>query len=379
VGQGASDEIGAMLQVNRARNWAEFRAALESFAVPGQNMLYADVEGNIGKAIAARLPRRPAQTQPELIRPTAQSVAWQSFAAGGELPAEYNPQCGYVASANDRPPGSRIAIGFLFSPPDRRDRLAQLLNRRGLKLSDFIALQSDVLSTPALAFRDQLLRFLREVRRSAKLGAPAEGLIRELSAWDGRYGADSRGALAFELLVFRLAERLAGRKLTGLYGASWNPIGLVRSDFESQPPVRAQFLLRTALRPAARDFADRDSWGAIHRLRPQHLLGVVPAARRLLRVPDWPAAGSRETVFKAAHGLTNKRHYVRLAANARHISHLSDLDRNYFVLLGGQDGWIGSTTSTDQVPFWRSRRYIQLPMRPETVAEKFPFHTELRP
>jgi penicillin amidase len=295
------------------------------------------------------------------------------------LPAEYNPECGYVASANDRPPESQIAIGFLFSPPDRRDRLAQLLNRRGLTLNDFVALQSDVLSTSALAFRDQLLHSLSDARRSAKLGTRAEGLIRELSAWDGRYEADSRGALAFELLVFRLAERLAGRKQTGLYGASWNPIGLVRSDFGSQPPARAQFLLRAALRAAARDLAARGSWGAIHRLRLRHVLGVVPAVRRLLRVPDWPAAGSRETVFKAAHGLTNRRHYVRLAANARHISDLSDLDRNYFVLLGGQDGWIGSTTSTDQVPLWRSGQYIQLPMRPETVAEKYPLLTELRP
>ena len=45
TGHGASDEIGAMLAVSRARTFDEFRAAFDRFAVPGQNMLYADASG----------------------------------------------------------------------------------------------------------------------------------------------------------------------------------------------------------------------------------------------------------------------------------------------------------------------------------------------
>jgi penicillin amidase len=64
---------------------------------------------------------------------------------------------------------------------------------------------------------------------------------------------------------------------------------------------------------------------------------------------------------------------------ARHISDLSDPDRNHFVLLGGQDGWLGSTTFLDQVPLWQHGQYVTLPLRAETARATFPHHTELMP
>ena len=51
MGHRASDEVTAMLEVARARTFAEFRAAFRGFALPAQNMLYADSEGNIGQVM----------------------------------------------------------------------------------------------------------------------------------------------------------------------------------------------------------------------------------------------------------------------------------------------------------------------------------------
>lgn len=56
---------------------------------------------------------------------------------------------------------------------------------------------------------------------------------------------------------------------------------------------------------------------------------------------------------------------------------LNDLDENYFVLLGGQDGWIGSENFLDQVPLWKSGEYMQLPLSTEGVRERFPWTTEV--
>ena len=64
-----SDEIGAMLKVNRARSFAEFREALSGFAVPGQNMLYADNDGNIGQVMAVRLPGLGDAAPADLVLP----------------------------------------------------------------------------------------------------------------------------------------------------------------------------------------------------------------------------------------------------------------------------------------------------------------------
>ena len=58
TGHQVSDEIGAMLAASRARTFADFRSAFDSFAVPGQNMIYADAAGNIGQVMAVRLPAR---------------------------------------------------------------------------------------------------------------------------------------------------------------------------------------------------------------------------------------------------------------------------------------------------------------------------------
>ena len=83
--------------------------------------------------------------------------------------------------------------------------------------------------------------------------------------------------------------------------------------------------------------------------------------------------------MKMAHGLVNGRHTATFGSMARHISDLSDLDANWFTLLGGNDGWLGSANFCDQLPLWRERRFIRMPLRPETVAAEFPIFTTLTP
>ncbi|PPR23248.1 MAG: hypothetical protein CFH38_01039 [Alphaproteobacteria bacterium MarineAlpha10_Bin1] len=58
---------------------------------------------------------------------------------------------------------------------------------------------------------------------------------------------------------------------------------------------------------------------------------------------------------------------------------MSDPDENYFVLLGGQDGWLNSSTFLDQVKLWRTGEYIKIPLRPESVRKAFTRHMKLKP
>jgi penicillin amidase len=84
-------------------------------------------------------------------------------------------------------------------------------------------------------------------------------------------------------------------------------------------------------------------------------------------------------VHKTAHPVTGRPHAVTYGAVARHISDLSDPDANHFALLGGQDGWLLSENSLDLWAKWRRREYVRIPMRPEAVAQAFPFVLELKP
>jgi penicillin amidase len=82
--------------------------------------------------------------------------------------------------------------------------------------------------------------------------------------------------------------------------------------------------------------------------------------------------------MKMAHGLVRHRHAATFGQMARHISEMSDLDANWFVMLGGNDGWLGSANFADQVDLWREGRYLRMPLKRETVIAEFPYTTRLK-
>ena len=81
--------------------------------------------------------------------------------------------------------------------------------------------------------------------------------------------------------------------------------------------------------------------------------------------------------MKTSHDRTVGSHTVRYGANARHVSDMSDSDANYFVLLGGQDGWLNSSTLLDQWPLWQEGRYLRVPLTREAVQAAFPYRITL--
>ena len=83
--------------------------------------------------------------------------------------------------------------------------------------------------------------------------------------------------------------------------------------------------------------------------------------------------------MKTAHSSTHQRHFTRYGQQARFLSDLADPDANFFVLLGGQDGWLGSSTALDQLRLWQEGAYIQVPLRLEAVRARFPRRLELTP
>jgi penicillin G amidase len=121
------------------------------------------------------------------------------------------------------------------------------------------------------------------------------------------------------------------------------------------------------------------TWGEIHRLRLNHPMAYVPIFGERFRFADLPGPGSSETLLKTAHIPTTRVHEAEYGSQARHISDLSDPDANYFILAGGQDGWINSSTYIDQVELWRKNDFVQMPLTMEKVRAEFPYVTRLMP
>jgi penicillin G amidase len=373
VGHLPSDEITALLAVNRARDWDAFHAALDGLSVPAQNMIYADTAGRVGQAMAARLPRRPAIPPPDMILPREARRHWRRFVTARDLPTRLEPERGFVASANNRPElATAVPVGFFFSSDERVARIRAVLSEsRPTGLDIAMALQHDVLVPSAPALRDRLLRLAD--------AAAADELLRIVRRWDGRYTAESEGAAAFELLLNRFAEALHGPEDLAIYSASWEPWALLFRDLDTLPGDRLRTAMKAALAPSVEAFARTRRWGEMHRLRLSHLLSAVPVAGRRFRFTELPWSGSNETVMKAAHGFASGRHAVRFGATARHVSDFSDPDANYVALLGGQDGWIGSSTFMDQLALWQRHEYVRIPLRAETARQLFRHETTLTP
>ena len=74
------------LDLNRARNWQEFTAAIARFAGPGQNFVYADVDGNIGYHATGKLPIRKNYDGDVPVDGSSGDYEWEGFIPFDQLP-----------------------------------------------------------------------------------------------------------------------------------------------------------------------------------------------------------------------------------------------------------------------------------------------------
>ncbi len=376
MGHRASDETTAMLAANRARSWDEFRSAFDGFAVPGQNMLCADASGRIGRLMAVHVPRRLHRMRDDMIAQPTPDDDWKAPVGGAELPCIVDPADGFITSANERPQKCAALVGNLFSAGDRKRRLEVLLARDARVSFEALArIQGDTHWEPANAQRRQLLAW----SDNADTGTRERKFIETISAWNCRYDGRSRGALAFEVWCYYLARLLVPPRRRRIYSASWGTRRLIWGDIQSAEPQLRRRAVRRALRTAAKAIGTHETWGDRHRLRLGHPMALIPVLGRAWRSTDLPAGGGADTLMKTAHQQTARRHAITYGSMARHISDLSDLDRNHFVLLGGQDGWPGSTTFLDQVALWQEGQYVSVPLRKETARATFRHVTQLTP
>lgn len=375
VGHSPSNEIGAFLKANRASSPEEFSAAFTDYAVSGQNIVFASQEGDIGLVAAARLPRRANRFPDHLILdPYAPQSGWNTMVSPSDFGTLMNPPEGFIASANNRPLSSDIPFGFFYGNNDRIERLKDVLKaERKWTTQEAMVLQKDTLSVSSL----ELAKGFCSLMEHALLQHRFAPLYWELKGWDGRYDKESRGPVAYEatLGAFRKAFE---NEMTEFDLAS-TPTLLARiAAFDTNDPQQSR-TIEDAFFAASEDFQPNRKWGDIHRVKLRHYLGNLPVFGRMFEYGDYPVSGSNQTLFKTSHSPTSDKHTTSYGSQSRFIADMSDLDNNYFVLFGGQDGWMGSQTMLDQYTMWENGDYIRIPLRPESIKASFQYHTVLTP
>lgn len=179
----------------RANDWDGFLDAMARWGAPGENLVYADADGNIGWKPGGLAPRR-AGYDGLLPVPGDGRYEWDGFIPSGDLPEVFNPRAGFFATANqyNLPPGTSPAnvTAYEWSGPDRHQRIVSVLSKdRDHSLKESGRLQNDVVSPRAEA----LLRLIRPLESTDPTEAKA---LRFMSRWNGSEHLGSRQATLFE-------------------------------------------------------------------------------------------------------------------------------------------------------------------------------------
>jgi len=328
-----------------------------------------------GHCLAGHLPKRPNQAPDDVILPSSAAENWQDMANTKEMPVRVDTEQGFVVSANQRPEKGDFPVGYFFSPLDRSQRLTALYQQdRKLTFADFRNSQLDVLMPSALPLCQLFLSSIKDKQYPANL----KSIIILLQGWDGGYQAERVEPLAFELLLGEVVKQLQLTKTAKHYQTIWMAYSRLLNDLQTVATEKLAKAVIKGLTKLPKQISHHSNWGEIHRLRFDHMFAHLPFIGRRYRFADVPASGGANTVNKTGHPLVSKKHKVSFGSCIRHISDMSDEDSNYFVMIGGQDGWIGSDNFADQVELWQAGQYIQLPMQLNTVKRLFKHKTVLQ-
>ena len=195
---GMAPYLGSLNYMN-ARNWEQFLAAMEAWGAPGENHVYADTKGNIGWKAAGLIPKRP-NWDGLLPVPGDGSYEWEGFLDTIDLPIEFNPSRGWIATANQMnlPPDfpyEEKSISFEWQNPFRYQRIAEYLDgNHDHTVEGSVNLQNDYLSVPARRIVAVLGR-LRPINKNERMNHA----LRMLEQWDCVLAADSAAAALFEV------------------------------------------------------------------------------------------------------------------------------------------------------------------------------------
>ncbi|MGB0006537.1 MAG: penicillin acylase family protein [Candidatus Sulfotelmatobacter sp.] len=383
--------------VDIAQNWQDFRKAFSQLDAPGQNVVYADVNGNIGYQTTGHIPIRASGDGSLPVSGADDAHEWTSYIPFDKLPSIYNPPSGVIATANGRitPDGYPYSISTAWEAPWRTARIYHVLESgRKFGPSDMLALQNDVQSENDLFAAE---RFVYAVDHAAKPSARARQAADLMRNWDGRMVASSTAAT----IAVRSGQELTRLLLEPRLGAApedpkqqettlswktyhWQMKTVWLQNVMLHQPKRwlpekypnYDELLTAAVEAAVNDpDAPKDlaswHWGRINAVDIEHpVLGKIPGLRR------WSGPGIKE---QSGSGYTVKAVTPHHGPSERFTANLADLDQSTLNTVTGQGGNFLSPYYMDQWKAWYEGFTFTLPFSEHAVKATAAHRLVLQP
>ena len=202
--------------MNAASNWTEFSAALGQWCWPTQNVVYSDDQGHIAYHAVGRVPLRPNGFADTPVNNP--SRAWQGYIPFDDLPNQFDPPSGFLATANARVTGddTKYPLTDEWSDPYRIERIYKSLQGRGgLTPKDMLGLQTDIYSE---VDQEMGQRFAYAIDHTAGVDDRLRKAADLMRSWDGRLTTDSAAASIVTFARAALKPMILEPKLGNLAG-----------------------------------------------------------------------------------------------------------------------------------------------------------------
>ena len=392
---------------NYAKNWEEFRDASRLFDVPAQNLLYADVDGNIAYQSPGKLPIRAEGLVGDLPIPGWLSENdWQGFVPFEELPYTINPSSGYIITANqsvhpEQPWPNYYARGY------RAEAIERVINQyisEKISVDDMEAMQINNFDYSAAYILPYV--FNNVYVDSKILTAMKEWAISETKF---EMNKDSSGAAAWAVFYKNFAEQTfeelvvtdnLGNEISLQPGNSdstseilrtllkdpnhilWDDINTPRKENLTDILERALLLAdERIIELFDTDDYDKWSWGELHTITyPTNLLGEagISILTNLVNIGPVESGGSSFAINSTDWGF-GEDFTIGSYPSMRMVVDLSNFDNSRTILPSGQSGHVMSKYYDDQVENWIENNMYILNFSREQVELNQKEYMFLRP
>jgi penicillin amidase len=400
AGARVSDDLRALLGINRASNWTEFEKALRHFAVPCQNFVYADTAGNIGYRTGGVLPIRADGKGYLPYAGWEKTGDWIGDVPFEEMPHALNPPAGFVATANNKITNSsyKYFISNGWEPTSRIERITELLQARERHdIASFQGIQTDVLAPHARRMTPILLGYLAGV----DLNSTEKNVVQLLRDWDGTEEPMSVPATVYNVWFVKFLDLALRDEFTEAEYESymeWSTLGIRAGEYLLLHPESALFddrntqktetaseVVAAAFREAMKYLEAAGGsnigdwqWGRYHMLTIEHPLGKQKPLDYFLNAGPFSIGGSANTVWKAEYRLT-KPFQSDVGPSMRQIVDMASPQKSWRILPGGQSGQRFSDHYKDQLDMWRNGKYREMNLKRAWIEKIAVQHALLTP
>ena len=349
--------------LNHAKNYADYKKAIQWLHTPGQNVVFACKNGDIAITAQGEFPAK-WKRQGDFVMPgTDSSYAWQGMIPQSENPFQYNPERGFVSSANQYPVNPLTSPYYLGGEyPNYRGLMINkyLSQMTEIGIEDMMKLQTDTYNPFSGMARPILLKNID----STSLSSDELKYFELLKEWDLHYEADAKGASIFKITWDSLKaivwnDELAKGGMPGFYPNNSTLLeGILRDSVyefldnintpEKETLVQDVNLAFKKAIPVCKklDQEGKLTWGKLKATRVEHLARIDPFSR--LDINNG-GGGYAINATRNDHG-PSWRMIVQLTKNTE----------AYGIYPGGQSGNPGSPYYDNFIDNWAGGKYYPL-------------------